>query len=450
MAISYDHASTGIFTHIGKLIKRVNAEAATFTTVATNRDEIEDAFEAGDQSVAKQPLVDSAANYENAIAGWRAAVAELATRRLQDRVSVINELGISSNAIFDIISALQYQMVADGETVDASVVTVGSVTAASGNTGDGTILVSNILDGITPPGAGLRTHEVLMGVATELCKDDTIVLTVIRDSYTQRVTSGQESFSCRGNLALPKWGEPEGGSGTGPGIDTVNKSRIISNGDMETFSGETPGSWTVDSGTVGTHVRPATAAGTFYRGSSGIRFVFDGTQATAQISQAIGAGRMVPGKQYVVTVRYKASATDSASEAFTVQFEGTGYTAASSEKVNVAGNAWDTSWTLKHFFINVPWDIPSDWELVVKVTGTPTNGRVVYIDDVCVAPVTWHNGVGIVAVAGATPFVNGDSFSFTLSNDDAGVINRFFCRQYGVQLPSVTDASETIADTLAT
>jgi hypothetical protein len=63
-------------------------------------------------------------------------------------------------------------------------------------------------------------------------------------------------------------------------------------------------------------------------------------------------------------------------------------------------------------------------------------------------PAVYHGGVAAAVVPGASRFAAGDRFTFTVSNDAAGVIQEAFRKNYGVQLPS--SGAPTIADALAT
>ncbi len=108
-----------------------------------------------------------------------------------------------------------------------------------------------------------------------------------------------------------------------------------------------------------------------------------------------------------------------------------------------------TAWALQHFFINLPDVIPSDWELVIRWNGTPTNAKSVWIDDLAFGPVTYGGGVGAVVIRGETPFIRDVYFTFTVANNDAGLFQKFFRQVFGVQLPSDAGGTETIDDALA-
>jgi hypothetical protein len=242
-----------------------------------------------------------------------------------------------------------------------------------------------------------------------------------------------------------QWDTEVNGSGTGPTFETLNGGSIIQNPDLELWtSTNSPNSWT-KTGTAGVHIfREST---NIYRGTYSLKFLGTGAQATIAVTQTITSGILVPRKRYCFTIRYKASAVDTASQTLTIQFTGTGYSATSTEKITVAGDVFDTSWTLKTFYINMPANIPSDFAISISVTGTLNSGKILYFDSIGFEAVTYHGGIGFTAVAGSTPFVRGDKFTFDVTNNQAGLIQDFFRRGYGVQLPS--SASPTISDNLA-
>lgn len=442
MAVDY----TDLFTSIGKIVKHYNLLGTDAVNLDTDRADIEGVFEAEDQPDKISGIVSSFNSLKSSHYSLRASLVRFCTNRIVDKTTIVDELLIPSANLATVIPALISQMNTDSESVDGSTVTLGSVTAGASNIGDGTVLISKVLDGTTSPTSGFKSHPEYDGIDSEIGLPETITLLCKADSYSAQATAGQERFSVYGEPKSTNNVEPEGGSGVGPSIATANASSLISNKDLENWTSNVPDGWTLDSGTAGTHVLEETTE--IYRGSSSLEIAGDGAQATIQLSQTVS--RLTPKKRYLFTARYKASAADTASQTFIIQFEGTGYTAASSEKVSIAGNALATSWTLVSFWVNIPADVPSDFEIVIKVTGTLNTAKKIYVDSIGFTPAVYHNGVAIGVVAGATPFAANDKFTFTVANDAAGTFQEFFRRVYKVQLPSDTGGSETIADSLAT
>jgi len=209
---------------------------------------------------------------------------------------------------------------------------------------------------------------------------------------------------------------------------------------FETWTdGTTPGTWTESSGTVTRSASP-------YKGTYACSFVGDGSTVMT-ITQAV-AGSFDRKRRYCVACYIKGQ-TGIAAGALEIMFTGTGYTAGGTEKISMDASALAaaTGWTLKHFYINMPNDIPSDLKLSIDVKSGLTNAKTVIIDQVMVGPVVYNGGVNAVVVMGAGVFRKDDAFSFSLSNNNSGVFQTFFRKGLGLQLPSA--ASPTIADSLA-
>ena len=206
---------------------------------------------------------------------------------------------------------------------------------------------------------------------------------------------------------------------------------------------DTPDGWTIVAGVVTTNI--ARESSIVYRGTYALKFIDTGIAAIT-IKQSIPESQLVPLQRYCCSFRYRAAAADGAGVDLTVKFTGTGYTEGTTEKSVINGVAFPTSYTLAYFFVTMPEVIPSDFGLNVTLTGTPT--EIFYLDDFGLAPVTYHNGLAFVVIAGATPFVKRDLFTADVSMTD-GVIQRFMIRNYGTMLPS-SAAAPTISDNLAT
>lgn len=452
MALSYDDANTGVFTHLGKIVKNFDLQPTYATLVETMRDEIIDVFEAGDVNVAIDGFASDCESMVSEHVARRATLANFALRRLQDRTTVLNEIGAVSSSQAEIIHKLIARMILDSESVDASTVTLGSTTAVSGNVGNGTIVSTKILDGYTSPGTvsggQVASHPEYRGVNSELAVTETMSFRVTADSFSDGLAEGAETIQWQGGVAGEKYGFFEGSGSTLPTLTPINAESIVSNGDFETFANNVPEGWTLVSGTGGTHVRQETTAADVYHGDSALRFDGDNSQATISVSYTMDRTQIRANKMYAVSVRIKASGA-SPSAALTIRFEGTGYSEGSTEKITIADGAHPTSYTLYTFFVIMPATIPEDFKLVISWASTPAASTKLWLDDLAFGPVVYGGGVGVIAVRGSTPFVRDDRFTIAVSNNEAGLFQRFFRRVFGCQLPSNAAASETIDDALA-
>lgn len=448
MALDYDGSNTGIFDRGGKLIKYVNSRLATATTaLPAELKAIADKFEAADMTGQISGLFADYDGFQDNVTRERQAIARYWDAILTDRVSVLEELGVPSPDVAAVLPALIRQMIADAETVDASTVAIGTVTANAANVGNGTVLMSKLLDGYNAPLSGAPVVLNYAGVNSELAVNETMTFTCVSDSSRDGLTSGTEGFSWVGGIAGEKLGFEDEGSGEGPNLTTAGTSTIVTNNDFEDWTSNVPTGWTAGNGTAGTHIKESTAE--YYRGSSSLHFDGDNSQADIRVDYAVAAGTMQSRRLYCVSVRVKASAA-SGTGGLTVMFTGTNYTASSTEKITITAGAMPTSWTLYSFWIVTPANIPSDWTLKITNTGTPGLTSNVYVDSLTCEPGTYHGGLAACVVPGSTPFAVGDRFTAAITNDAAGTIQEFFRKWYAAQLPSVTDGSETIADSLAT
>lgn len=450
MAFDYDGANGGVFTHLGKFIKHIDLTGTDGTNLAADQDEIIDALDAGDQDTVVQGIAPQFDSWRREFVQRRQYLAGKCLARLQDRVTVLLEIGAISSEQAEILTKLVRRMLIDSETINASAVVLGTVTAGAGNQGNGTFLLTKVLDGFSSPGqlAGVQFPAMLEnnGLETELCvPSETMSLVCVGDSFRGNAQEGQESWAWEGRIADEQFGILGDGSGS---IGTVTASNLLINGDFETFStADEPDGWEIEAGTPGTHIEEQAAGADVYHGDFSLKLTGDGALAAITFSQATFVPQLNATRRYAVHVRVKADATISAGT-LTIQFVGTGYTAGT-DKIEVAHGALPTSWTLYSFFATIPAEVPSDFKLSVSWGSTPTNAKSLWIDDVWLQPANYGGGIGIVPVRGSIPFIEGDRFTWTVANTE-GIFQRFFRRQFGVQLPSNAAAGETIADSLAT
>ncbi len=438
MAVDY----TDLFTEIGKCIEKLNSyQTMAGTTFPADRDEIASTFDdflAGTSKL--QGLYDAG---QRALVSLRTGLANIATLRLQDRETVLNELALISPSMNELLRALYTKMTADSQTLLASVVTLGTPTAAGTNVGNGKVYVDKLLDGVTAPGRDCISHLGYAGVNSQLCvPSETMTLECIRDSEIDGATEGQEGWSLKGGPNYSKLSWETEGSGNGPGVTTFNREAILLNKDFENWTSNTPQNWTISSGSAGVTVDSSTK----YRGSKSLKFTGNAA-LTLSMSQAIS--RMQAKKKYLVSVAVKASSVPAAG-ALSIKFTGTGYTAGGTEEIAIAAGSMPTSWTLYSFWVVCPASLPSDWALTVAISGPLSNTVTINLDSFVLAPAVWHGGLSLAVVAGSTPWLRGDKVTWTVANNGAGVFQTFFRRWFGFQLPSAASPGNTIDDGLAT
>jgi hypothetical protein len=430
---------------VGKLLGRINSYFNFgATTLPNDLDTVLAAIASGDFA---DLLTGLSGNYNsaiNSIVALRSALAQLATGRMLES-DLTGALNLTSINIANVMAALLPQMVTDGQSVQKNNVTIGTVTATGGNTGNGNIIISPIMDGVTAPARFAVAQRGYNGLATELAIPETMLITCTNDSFSGNVTAGNEAFQITGPLGQTNtWGVGSEGTGQGPTFNTIQASSLLQNASFTTFAGGVPTGWTL----TGPAADCAQDQTTSVLGGSSVKLTGDGTAATLALSQAVTRGQLTPLKRYLVGGYYKASAVATSSQMLTINFSGSGYSPASSEQVQIAGNAWSTSWVFVSFWINLPKTLPTPWTLNLSLTGTVPNGTSVWFDSFGMAAATYENGLAFAATTGSTPFAKGDSFSSVIGNDFGGVFQVAARRLWGVQLPS--SASPTIPNSLAT
>jgi hypothetical protein len=449
MAIDY----TDLFTDVGKMLKYINVYNgyAADAGIYTHFQAIAATLTANDRFDILSGLPEQYSGFRDGAIGWSNTLAARIESRFLHFSTVGDELPLpSSYSTIDVMRELIRDMNLNTQDVDASSVTIGSATAGSGNVGDAQILTTKIMDGYSAPRRGMLAHPAYKDLNSEVaCTAETMTLVCTSDSYSG-TNEGREQFSLAGSsVGNSPFDWRVEGSGAGDSLSVGNGRGIISNGEFENFStANIPDNWDVDAGVIGTHIAKGTTG--LKRGESHLIMLGDGALATIQVSQTITSGAVNPLRSYCVGMWVKCLAGTLAGT-FVAQFEGTGYTAGATEKLSVAFNTLSTytSWTYLHFFVNIPANIPADFELVLKTTGTLTLNKYVRIDGVMLTEVVWHGGVGFAIGAGATPIVKGDRFTVALSNNNAGTFQTFMRKKFNVQLPSDTGGTETIADSLA-
>jgi hypothetical protein len=449
MGLTYT-GTNGLFTHLGKLVKHYNQFASD--GLDADRDEILAAFQASGMHVTIDGLVGAYQRWKTEYVDRRSELVRFALMRLTDRETVLDELGAASADPDEVLRKLLEAMDEDGATVQASSVALGSVAVDGDNAGGGILLTTDVLDGVSSPGAvnGVRFPAQVKydGVTTELAAaSQRLTFRVVSDSFHDDLDEGNEQIEWQGLVqGSPHGIGPEGSGAIGVllPVHAQIESRVA-NADFESFTDDVPDGWELVGGAAGTNVLAAGAAQAAH-GSDALLFRGNATASSIEIKQDIPRTSVVARRRYCLTVKLKREAATTGT--LTIQFEGTGYSAGTGEKVSAAVSSLGASYQLHHFFLTMPPLIPDDFQLVIRWDGgTPGSGEKVYIDDLGFGPVHYGAGIGVVAVRDSGPLVREDRFELTVTNTE-GVFQSFFRRALGVQLPSAA-SSPTIADSLA-
>jgi hypothetical protein len=461
MAVNYQT----LFGKIGKIIAKLNSYLSfAGTTLPADLDAIITQYGTAATTYGTAltpldgqgtPLTTVYANFEQQFVTFRQNLKPFIERTLTDVDTVLSQLsGLKSNQINDVLAGLIQDMTDNSQSIRANLLTLGGITVpGSGNTGTGTAFADATLDGLAVPLLGGGFANLLynglpsqLGVASE-----TIQLTCTADSFSGGQTEGGEAWAWQGGIKYPAFDFHVQGSGAGPSVTTAHTNTSLQNIQLTSWGGtgnNTPSSWVVGPGAAGTDVfREST---TVYRGKYGLRFVGTGNTQPA-ITQAI-TRTVQSRRRYLFTIRVQRDPAQAPGAGnLVIKFTGTGYTAAGSEQINVALNGIPITWTLYSFFINMPANMPSNMTLNISITGANLgSGAKIYLSSGSFAPVNYAAGVNVSIVSGSTPWVAGDRLQFTIANNETSKFASFFRDGYGCQLPSKSDATETISNGLAT
>lgn len=461
MALDYITNPTGVFFRAGKFVKKINSYLSLAqTTYPADFNEIALGYNQAFMEAQIDGLPGYYTGLQNAVTTVRQSLARYIDKTITDRVTVLEKLGVQSPDPNLVLAAMLQDMLDNAQTIKKCTVTVGSVTPSASNVGNGTVLVTKILDGSQAPLIGALPNIRYNGLNSELAvTSETMTLVCTADSQTGGAQEGGERFSWNGNIAPQTLDWLDEGSGQGPSVTVMNGQSLLNDGSFENWQGagnNTPSSWTITGGTAGTNIFRGSGAGNVHRGTYSLQLTGDGATATIGVAQLVNVSGLKPRQRYVLSGRIRSSGVP-ASGQINILFSGTGYTAAGSEQISIAAASFPTSAftsanSLFNFSINLPFPLPSDgtWQLNIQITGTLSNGVSVYFDSFALKTVDYHGGVGLVACAGSNRFAKGDKFTFSLTNDAAGVWQSFMRRYYRFQLPSTTAGMETISDALAT
>lgn len=456
MALAYQD----LFEDIGSFIKAINAlraQSLSAGTIETQLDNIKTVLASHNREDVLSGVQESYDGMKDAVVGWVAVNLAKIEERFLHKETILEELTAVGPAptILTVLKELNRQMGVDTREVDANTVTVGAQSDDASNNGNCEIFGDKVLDGVSIPILNGTSCWEWKDVNSELSSDEDMIITCIADEDSDGLPEGEERFSIVGQPIPPGgvWGWKNEGSGTNIEVQTLNSHHIIANKDFESWSANVPASWDLDGGVAGTDILQETTAADVHRGDSALQFVGDGSTDPLKISQTLPAAILTPRKRYCLGCFVKGEA-GIASGTLTIQFESPsgGYSAGASEKIelNAAALAAQTTYDEEKFWITAPDTIPDDLELVIKITGALTSAKNVRIDSLAFGPVEWANGVSFAILTGSSQTVKGDRYTVNVANDNVGVFQEFFRKQYRFQLRSTTGGTEDILDNWAT
>lgn len=457
MAITFD-GTNGLFTRLGKLAGLAEAVRLHQSDLKTRIAGVMAEYSSTDAYM----VADLAANLEARLAQAGTILADIQAAAETTLIETCAEDStVSSTGIMearDVRSALLYlvrAMKAQSETVQETTVTKAAVTAIAGNTGNGTVLYSNI-----PPIALGSSSASLPNVRSERLE-----VRCIEDAQSKFIRAGAERFQVRG---LPAYANLDyrfpGGSGTRLEYRSVDPAagtgaryeNLIRNGGFENFTSNVPDYFTVNVGTAGTHF--ASENSVVNRGSFAFRFIGNGA-TLASIEQKLidetgSPLSLVSDRLYCLAVIARMSAAPSAGVVRVSVMNTTTSTPITGATFNISYTI-GTTYVWSHVFFRAPLSLPNAMSVRIEQTTAINAGATMYLDSLvlCEAQQIAPGGTGIVIVPGSANWVLNDTLLIQNTNNAEGEWNReidrlFQMYELGLLLPSAASGSETILDSL--
>jgi hypothetical protein len=458
MALTYD-GSNGLFTRLGKLFGLAEAVRAHQSDVKTRIAAIQAEYSSADAYM----LGDLVGRMESRIAAAGLIVSDVEDAAVQTLIEMCYaDAGVSTRSVMpskDQRSALLYlirEMGLDIESVDGTTVTKASVSVGSGNTGNGTLLFTEL-----PPLALASGVIQFPNIRTER-----VEIRCIADAQSKEIPSGSELFEVRGQTAFDNldYRFPAGSGAAyvmpclNPSLDTgVRYGNLLRNSAFTTYAttANLPDYWATVTGTPGTHF--AQEASVTYRGGSAFKMIGDGAtlaKIRQQFNSETGTGNTIGSDRlYVLAVAARVNASASSGTVRVSLQDGSGTVVTGATLSITTGVGTTYAW--QSVFFRAPLALPSAVYAAVEQTVAINSGGIMYLDELVLAEVRQlaPGGQGVVVLPGSTDWAVNDHLRLVSTNNAEGEFNTEFDRFFdmygkGLLLPANTAGSETILDSL--
>lgn len=461
MAVDLDTDPTGLFRRVGRLVKTldsVNAFSGTgdlsaggLRSLGVLWNNIQAGYTTADRELI-DGLFTQLDSARSSVSGIKSFVQQMAQEVVIEMVA--DGIGLNTRSLAEALAALDAQMKADTDSVDASTASTTSITAASGNVGDATVNIS---------------YKRTDGRANELVIAETLTLVCTSDAETGGgATEGQESWSATGTLPADDtlaWDYPKG-SGVSTAVTAVSAAEdaganLVTNGDFESWTSSALDNWTAATGVYGTDIKKQ--ASTVFAGTYALEFLGDGSTLSA-ITQTTGASSggttatISPNTVYHHCLFLKRSDTLTQGVLELALINGDSGAILTDDAGNDCKNTLSytgitTSYAAWKGSIVTPKNLPASVKIRLRLSTALDNGVSVYMDNLTLtAPDELYAGGPRLSVhSGATPSIRGDKNTVVVANDRAGAFQEAFqklfdMRSLGLQLRSHSGGSETIDD----
>ena len=441
MAINY----TDLFTVLGKIVKAANAYETEFAAMKTNRDTIYDQLSAKNIDYVGDGISTNVSQHIGALSSGISYYIAKAAALLVDPTMVTNHLPVTSNTLNTVLLALYDDMVIQNQSIKrATGMTIGSVNRTSYSLNCGDIAHTPVLDGVNAPLTNAPIN-ILYGdeaASTQLAVEDTIYA-----KCTNADTEGQETFSIYGNIAVPPFSENAESVGGSITVQTSDEENLLTNGDMETYSGGFTG-WTVT--LDGTTLSQETTD--FHRGASAMKLANLSSSNIPIIKQDISSLLEIR-RAYMMLGRLRAASTATGNVEVSCVLKNAAGTVVSNANYMTASagtilSVEDEDWRAFQSIVLLDYiHDPADVFLHIAFESDQVSGPDIIVDDITLCPVHYFNGYGFVVHNGQERFRLNDRFEIIFSTTEA-VFGAFIRKEFAFQRPPAV--SPSIADSLAT
>jgi hypothetical protein len=456
MTLTYD-GTNGLFTRLGKLFGLADAVRTHQQDVLTRIAAIQAEYTSADSYMVGELV--GQMTFRVQVAGailsdiQRAAETTLVEMCYAD-AALNTRSPMPTRTVADALSYLIREMAADSESIDASVISKSATTAGGTNTGNGTLLYTEL----PPPSLNSGVTQ-FPNIRTER-----IEIRCVQDSSAREIPAGSERFRVRGQSAFGNldYRFPAGSgvdlvmSCLNPAMDTgARYENLLRNSAFEAYTtANIPDYFTVSTGTAGTHFGEST---TVYRGAKSFRFIGDGaTLAKVRQQMAADAGTphgIISDRLYLLAVAARTSAAPSAGNV-RVSLQNAAGTIVTGAQIDIPYTI-GTTYGWQYAFFRAPVSLPSSVYVSLEQTTALNAGATMFLDEMVLAEVRQFapGSQGIVILPGSTDWAVNDSITLKATNDNGGKFCDHFDRFYamyekGLLLPANASGAETILDTL--
>ena len=451
--------TNGLFTRLGKLFfiaEKVEAHQGTGSgSLADEIEDVVDTFNSADMHMVSDfTAKDAILSHQKNAANIYNQISSTAKRTVIEMVN--DDTTLNQKTLRKALEELIDQMGTSNDVADAVFSVAGDdAPAAITGTGDGKYFTSS------SNGEGKKFQYLRVGSTTLEC---------VKDAQVSG-TAGREVFTLMSDKAISDVRDPSwpGGYGNTNTIAVSDPSyqqqsgvgrNMLANGNFETFTvANTPDNWTVATGTIGTTILENTG---YHRGAKCLRFKGDGSQLT-KITQTFNTSgqttaKLRPETRYGMCFWIKCDSGVSGGVIKVRIYKADGSTVLDTADIAItpSSDLTDDTWTAKAVSFSTPLVLESSYKISIELTTALTNNGNVYIDGLQVfrmAHLTNSSSFHIAIIPGATDFKLEDTAKLALTQSTTSKFQKYMNKflgldALGLQIPYVTDGSETAADSL--